>query len=322
MTVARLTVFAVLAVLCVSCGGHAAVQSATAPALKTRAVPGEPGRQYEIRSGGYLYLLCSGVGSPTVILEAGLGDDHRAWDQVQPELARTTRVCSYDRSGVGFSQEAPKRATAQEKVHDLHALLQAANVRPPYVLVGHSYGGMLARVYASTYAPQVVGVVLIDSSHPDQTRRTLRALPPVRPGENALLHELRAQLPDTRNPEGVDWNASSNEARAADGLGGRPLIVITAGESDWPLGFPTRVAASIHRAWIGMQDDLTRLSSDSDHVIAVYSPHPVMSALGQPGLVLRAIRAVIAATRAHASLKPCAALFSPPGARCLPGRRR
>jgi pimeloyl-ACP methyl ester carboxylesterase len=149
-----------------------------------------------------------------IVLEAGLGGGHRDWDAVQPELGRTTRVCSYDRAGIGISQLAPRRATARAKAEDLHDLL-SADADEPYVLVGHSYGGMLVRVHADRYAGDVAGVVLLDSSHPDQSRRLLGALPPRRMGESAALRNLRRFLDeDLPNPEGVDWAACSDEARA------------------------------------------------------------------------------------------------------------
>ncbi len=315
IVVARLFAFGALALLlCVSCGGHARV--------KSRTVPFEPGLQYDI-DGNYLYLLCSGHGAPTVVLEAGYGDDHRAWSLVQPALAGTTRVCSYDRSGLGLSQLARKRATAREKADDLHALLEAADVPSPYVLVGHSYGGMLMRLFAATYKSDVAGVVLLDSSHPDQLRRSVAALPPARAGENAVLHELRAALASTKgpNPEGVNWTVSANETRAAGPLGETPLIVVTAAEHDWtPTLTPLpSINRRLDRAWLAMQDDLARLSSDSIHVIALYSPHYVMSSLGQPDLVRHAIRAVIRAVRAHTRLRSCRQLFPPPGAKCVSG---
>src|SRR5437899_1806408 len=112
-----------LALVCAACGGHAAAQA---------------GPRYDVH-GHVLYMLCTGRGSPTVILEAGLGTDHTSWSLVQPPIARTTRVCSYDRYGVGLSDLAPRRTTPSEKVRDLHDLLAAAAIRGPYVLVGHSY---------------------------------------------------------------------------------------------------------------------------------------------------------------------------------------
>ena len=297
---------------CVGCGGHSAA--------KTRTVVGWPGLRYEA-NGSFLYLLCTGTGSPTVILEAGLGEDHRDWALVQPEIAHTTRVCSYDRSGLGFSQDAPTRPSAREKASDLHALLAATAVHGPYVLVGHSYGGMLVHVYAATYASDVVGLVLLDSSHPDQISRFLATLPPRRTGEPQALSQLRKGLQlqaTTPNAEGVDWSESSDQARAAGSIGNKPLIVVTAGEFDSTglTAFPSIVHRA-HRAWLRMQDDLARLSPDSLHVIAVRSPHFVMSALGQPELVTRAIAAVVRAARAHTQLPRCRVLFAPPAAKCV-----
>jgi pimeloyl-ACP methyl ester carboxylesterase len=307
---ATLAVLAVVvpALVFAGCGGHAAA--------KSRTVPGDPGLEYEVH-GNYLYLVCAGHGSPTVVLEAGLGEDHRDWSLVQPELAQTTRVCSYDRAGLGLSQLAPKRHTALEKARDLHGLLEAAGVDGPFVLVGHSYGGMLARVYAAAYPKDVAGLVLLDSSHPDQVRRFLATLP--RKGESRVLRELRKSLTATRNPEGVNWKASSEEDRAAGSLGDRPLVVVTAGEFETPpelASFPA-IVHGFRRAWLGMQDDLARLSTNHVHVVAVYSPHMVMTALGQPELVLHAIRAVVTAARDQDRLPACRALFKPPAARCV-----
>lgn len=300
-----------LALWCAGCGGNSSVE--------TRTVPGEPGLQYKADS-DFLYLLCAGDGSPTVILEAGLGDDHRPWSLVQPEIARTTRVCSYDRSGLGFSQLAPKRRTAREKANDLRALLGAAGIEGPYVLVGHSYGGMLARVYAAADASDVVGLVLLDSAHPDQDSRFLAALPPRREGEPQALRQLRKELAATLpNPEGVDWNGSSQQTRAAGPLGEKPLIVVTAGETDPPpeLAALPGIVRRLDRAWLQMQDDLAKLSADAVHVIAVNSPHYVMSALGQPDLVIAAINRVVQAGQSHTHLPPCRVLFAPPAANCL-----
>jgi pimeloyl-ACP methyl ester carboxylesterase len=308
----RVLALAALAFIGAACGGHSTA--------KTRSVPGEPGLEYDAR-GSYLYLLCVGHGSPTVILEAGLGGDHRDWYWVQPEIARTTRVCSYDRSGLEFSQLAPKRATARAKVNDLHELLAAANVKGPYVLVGHSYGGMLVRVYADAYPRDVVGVVLLDSSHPDQANRSLAALPPRRPGEAQELRDLRTafrSLLHGPNPEGVDWKMSTDEARAAGPLGDKPLLVVTAGEEEWtgPTPLPG-IDRRLKRTWIAMQDELARQSTDSVHVIANYSPHFVMSNLGQPDLVIRAVRAVVTAAQSHARLPRCRDLFAAPAATCI-----
>src|SRR5215212_5536927 len=122
-----------------------------------------------------LFLSCSGTGSPTVILASGLNDTAAVWSAVQGEVARTTRVCSYDRANVpgGASDPSdptastPRLRSAANLVADLHALLAAAAVPGPYVLVGHSVGGLFVRLYASTYPDDVVGMVLVDATHED-----------------------------------------------------------------------------------------------------------------------------------------------------------
>ena len=106
--------------------------------VETREPP--PGKLVDI--GGYqLHINCTGKGSPTVILEAGLGGDSRSWHEVQPEIAEFAQVCSYDRAGLGWSDPGPKPRTSQQIVKELHRLLAKADIQSPYVLVGHSFGG-------------------------------------------------------------------------------------------------------------------------------------------------------------------------------------
>lgn len=299
MRLAACSGLAALALVCIACGGHAAAQA---------------GPRYDVH-GHVLYMLCTGRGSPTVILEAGLGTDHTSWSLVQPVIARTTRVCSYDRYGVGLSDLAFRRATATEKVKDLHELLAAAGVAGPYVLVGHSYGGLLVHVYAAVYPKDVSGMVLVDSSHPDQVGRLLAALPPRRADEPVDVRVLRESLVIGSNPEGVDFKKSTDEARRARDLGDKPLVVVTAGEQQWVT--ETAIDRRLERAWLGLHDDLARLSTDSVHVVALRSSHFVMSAMGQPGIVVKAVRAVVAAARSQARLPACRELFAAPGARCV-----
>ena len=128
--------------------------------------------------GHQLYLECYGEGSPTVVLENGLGMNlAAAWYRIIPNIAVATRVCGYERANMGMSGEAPGPRTSQQMVEDLHALLKAAKIEGPYVLVGHSFGGENVRLYASQYPTEVAGVALVDSSHPDQDARLLAVLP-------------------------------------------------------------------------------------------------------------------------------------------------
>jgi pimeloyl-ACP methyl ester carboxylesterase len=124
-------------------------------------------------------LRCVGAGSPAVILEAGMGDDSRRWSAVLERAPKRFRTCAYDRAGSGASEPGPGPRTMRQEVFELHALLKAASVSGPYVLVGHSYGGLLARLYTAAYPKDVIGLVLVDATHED-TRLFMQ-----RPGEPA-----------------------------------------------------------------------------------------------------------------------------------------
>jgi len=135
-----------------------------------------PGQLVDV--GGYrLHLNCTGQGSPTVILEAGLGDFSLTWGQVQPEIARITRVCSYDRAGYGWSESSLQPQTANSKAEALHTLLVNAEIPGPYVLVGHSLGGLIGRIYTHNYPDEVPGVILVDSTHEEMYFRQTAAVP-------------------------------------------------------------------------------------------------------------------------------------------------
>ena len=134
-------------------------------------------RLVEVEPGRRLNLYCVGTGSPTVVFESGLGTSISTWAFVQPAISQKTRACAYDRAGLGFSDAGTRASDSKNIVDDLHRLLGAAAVKPPYVLVGHSYGGMSARLYASTYPSDVVGMVLVDPTVEDQTE-AYRALDP------------------------------------------------------------------------------------------------------------------------------------------------
>ena len=120
--------------------------------------------------GRRLNLYCIGTGSPTVVLDAPAGATNKIWYKVAPQVARTTRVCAYDRAGMGFSDAGPLPRDASAAVRDLHTLLLRANVASPYVLVAHSISGLYARLYADRYPAEVAGMVLVDPAVPDQQR--------------------------------------------------------------------------------------------------------------------------------------------------------
>jgi pimeloyl-ACP methyl ester carboxylesterase len=161
----------VIAVLCllaasVPCYAQAKLSK---PGAIDDAVYTRPVRLVDIGGGQRLNLYCLGSGSPTVVLDAGMGDSTVSWAMVQPAMARTTRVCSFDRAGLGFSDAARRPGTPVNQAEDLHALLGHAGIKPPYVLVGHSLAGMHVRVFADKYPTEVVGMVIVEGSHEEQS---------------------------------------------------------------------------------------------------------------------------------------------------------
>lgn len=134
-----------------------------------------PGQLVDI--GGYkMHIHCTGQGTPTVLLDSGLGDSYLSWHKVQPQIAQFVRVCSYDRAGLGYSDSSPRPRTSKDIAEELHLLLHHAGITGPLILVGHSLGGFDVRLYASLYRSEVAGMVLVDSSHPEQQKRFLPAL--------------------------------------------------------------------------------------------------------------------------------------------------
>src|SRR5207244_2745846 len=152
--------------------GAAAGYQALAEARDRRKYP-PPGRLVDV-DGHRLHLQCLGDGRPTVVLEAGLSTCSLDWSRVLPEVARLTRVCAYDRAGHGWSDRGSKPRTSQRLADELHTLLINAGIDGPYVLVGHSYGGQIARIFGTRYPDEVAGLVLVDSSHENQRSRIPR----------------------------------------------------------------------------------------------------------------------------------------------------
>ena len=160
----RRIVFAIAAFALLVMVAGATYQFLTAMA-DARRFPQE-GKSVDV--GGYkLNINCIGQGSPTVVLEAGLTVPAISWRSVQGGIARFTRVCSYDRAGYDWSDPGPMPRTTSQSVKELHTLLHNAGEKPPFVLVGHSFGGTIARIYNSDYPDEVAGMVLADTGHED-----------------------------------------------------------------------------------------------------------------------------------------------------------
>jgi pimeloyl-ACP methyl ester carboxylesterase len=299
-------------VIVVGCGGHEQKgrRSARARIAHAPVIVGS-GRLVGIGGGRRLFLDCVGSGSPTVVLEAGFGGDAFNWREVQPQVGRTTRTCAYDRAGLGNSVALPGVHDARDEIGDLQRLLAGAHIAPPYVLVGHSYGGLLARLFADAHPRQTAGVVLVDAMGRDQTRRQLAVWPSTQ--ALALRRSLARSVSD-----GVDLAAGEALAARVRSLGAIPLAVVTAGRHDNEWGHVARgLARALDRQWETMQDELAALSSNHVHVVARRSDHFVQGIDGQPRVVIGAVQAVVRAARDHTPLPPCTRLFRGPGVRCL-----
>jgi pimeloyl-ACP methyl ester carboxylesterase len=129
-----------------------------------------PGRRVDV--GGYsLHIYCTGEGGPTVVVDTGNGDFSTGWQGIQREVSKSTRICTYDRAGYGWSDSSPHPRTAAQMAKELHLLLNNAGIDPPYILVGQSLGGFTVRMFASEYPDEVLGMVLVDAGHEDQVER-------------------------------------------------------------------------------------------------------------------------------------------------------
>lgn len=275
-----------------------------------------PGKLVNV-DGRKMHIYCTGDGTPTVVLDSGLGDTYVSWRKVQPEVAKFTRVCSYDRADLGYSDPSPQPRTSKVIAQELQALLQAAAIPPPYVLVGHSMGGYDVRVFTSLYRNEVAGMVLVDSSHPDQENRLPLALKniegtEVREGE-FLAFTMPFGIPrllhlceDDPVPRAADCNfhtaregiaelkaihESAAQAGAGGSLGDLPLIVLSHDPDKPSSEFAPDLAKSINESWEKMQEDLARLSTRGSQRIAKGSSHYIQ--IDRPDLVIAAVRDVV-----------------------------
>jgi pimeloyl-ACP methyl ester carboxylesterase len=275
-----------------------------------------PGKLVDV-GGRRMHIYCTGEGSPAVILDSGLGATYVPWRAVQPEIAKFTRVCSYDRAGLGYSDPSPQPRTSKVIAEELHTLLHTAEIPPPYVLVGHSMGGYDVRVFASMYRNEVGGMVLVDSSHPDQGNRLPAELKnlegrEIREGEllefgmpfglprflrlceddvtaraaECNFHSAREVVAELKA-----INESAMQAGASGSLGDLPLIVLSHDPDKPSSEFSPELAKSINEAWEKMQEDLAHLSTRGTRVIAKDSSHYIQ--LDRPDIVVTAVRDVV-----------------------------
>lgn len=263
----------VLVVLASGCGG--ARHAATAP---------KPVHGLYRAGDARLFLDCRGTGARTVVLDSGLGvDSTSTWAAVRPAVARFARVCQYDRAGMGSSPPGPRPRTSERMVAELRALLRSAGVPPPYVLVGASFGGLNAQLYASEHPNEVAGVVLVDGLHPDLDRRIEPIL-----GRRGSA-QRRAAL--ARNGEGVrfaDILASDEQVRAARSFPPLPLVALRHAVSFDPGGDPD---PKVERLWSALQRANAARSPRGRVVVVPGSHHRI--AEDRPEAVVTAIREVV-----------------------------
>lgn len=290
-----------------------------------------PGRLIDV--GGYrMHIDCLGQssqGSPTVVLDSGLGDTWLAWYKVQPAIAHYARVCSYDRAGMGWSDPSTRPRTSQVIAEELHTLLHNANIAPPYIMVGHSFGGFDVRMYRTSYPAEVVGMVLLDATHPDEYKRfpselqksnadflrkeTLKrdlmplGIPRIMGWCGSGAQEIRSMLRtvDCRSgpwhehlSEWKDWDVSASQVRACAALGDLPLVVIS---RDPSFGVSSDYDRRLSEVWSSLQTDLAALSTHSSHVIATGSGHMIQ--VDRPDLVTSAIHRMVSDYVSAASAK-------------------
>jgi pimeloyl-ACP methyl ester carboxylesterase len=282
-----------------------------AEAADAKAYP-PPGQLVDV--GGYsLHINCTGEGSPTVVIESGWGDMSASWGWVQPEVAKTTRVCTYDRAGMGWSESSPQPRTAREYAKELHTLLINANEPGPYVLVGHSMGGFTVIVYAHDYPDEVFGLVLVDTQDlPNSNGTTYRPAP--KPGGTpfpALLARIGLvrllgrplgaveNLPDGDKqaytafavaPRSVQtfidelkgMSEGGAQASAVTSLGSLPLIVLSRGKDQ----------DAKHTA---AQTALLQFSSNSQQFFADQSGHTIH--IDQPEVAISVILKMVELVR-------------------------
>jgi pimeloyl-ACP methyl ester carboxylesterase len=251
--------------------------------------------------GGYrLAYQCVGTGSPTVIAEAGYNTGGTtAFAGLLEPLGQISRVCTYDRAGTGNSDDRPhaqaKGLTSEDQARELHTLLQEAAIAPPYVLVAHSYGGFVSRLFAASFPDETLGLVLIESSHEDE----------VAPYRRYYGDDPEGDWVDGGDLLDIRATAAALRSTARD-LGSMPLIVIRA---------ETYEDVLTTALWRRTQADLATLSTDGIEIEALHSGHFVQD--DNPDVAVAAVRAVVDAARAGAPLPPCLDVIAGLDARCL-----
>jgi len=291
--------------------------------------------QVRLPGGREMTLHCEGAGAPVVVLDSGLGDGAASWRKVQGEIAKTTKVCAYDRAGLGGSAMGPLPRDTQAIVGDLEALLKAARLRGPYVLVGHSMGSFDMRMYASRNLRKVAGLVLVDPSADDQNVRMAAVVPRMAEIQKASYSTIErcaglavagALNPETKGcgqPPPPDVPAELRGWLRERQAGGtfitvkseldsfmtldaaemakvrRPLgaipLIVLTGKPVSP-GMTDAETETLHQLWITLHDEMAALSTAGVNRAVPGSGHYIQ--VEKPAVVIAAVQEVVEATRA------------------------
>jgi pimeloyl-ACP methyl ester carboxylesterase len=272
-----------------------------------------PGKLVDV-NGRNMHIICIGNKSPSIILDSGTGGFSLEWRNIQNSLSQHARVCAYDRAGYGWSDMGPLPRSTKNIAHELHSLLENAEIPGPYIFVGHSFGGFTAQYFARYFDDDIAGIVLIDSSHEEQVYRlpengkdvVRRSLHQDRSNmvTKSVLHEnypeqgaaVAQQLMErwssliTWREEMANYALSSRELRDVyhKPILEIPIVVLSRGKRVWP---DTPYGDAMEAAWKELQNELNYMSGNSTHIIAENSGHVIH--LDEPELVVDAIHDVL-----------------------------
>jgi len=234
-----------------------------------------------------LYVNCYGKGTPTVIFESGLGCTNLDWKIVQNQISKNTRTFSYDRAGLGKSDKIRVQRSSLDQVHELHTLLNNANVKGPYIIVAHSIGGYNARLFAGTYPNEVAGIVFVDSSHENQldflknsTAQVYKEISATSEGAEQTLDEQIISANQVK------------EIRKKDSLRNTPIIVLTADKNIKP---SQDKYEEIMKRMVDQEKDIASLSNKSKFIFVKDSGHYIQK--DKPQVVIDSIQELIATVR-------------------------
>jgi hypothetical protein len=221
-------------------------------------------------------------------MDSGLGLSSGDWSLVQPEVSKFARACVYDRAGLGKSERGPSPRTSGQMMKELHALLAAAKVEGPYMLVGQAEGGLNMQLFAKLYRSEVAGMVLVDAVHPDLDARYIAILTP----EQEQLREAGINQ-NREHTTYEDTHESGAQVHNGGPLPNVPLVVLRHGlPLPQPPGWPVD---EIERIWLGMQEELAAMVPGGKLIVAEQSRHFIE--ISQPDLVIEAVREVVTAAR-------------------------